>query len=162
MRLGAAREGEEASVQAAFFIMPIQILKSLHDEFRHLAGADAARAILFRIGYSSGEAVTRKINIRMNSGLTLPETLTSLWIEMGLGRIIVSEEGEGRLHVQCDGSSEAQALGRMDAPSCDLTCGYLAGTASALSRYRYHCVETECVTNGSELCLFDLVPRHEA
>ena len=59
--MGAARELEEAGVQAAFFIMPVQILKSLHDEFRGLAGADAARAILFRIGFSSGEAVTRKI-----------------------------------------------------------------------------------------------------
>lgn len=157
--MGAAREIEEAGVQAAFFIMPIQILKSLHDEFRGLAGADAARAILFRIGFSSGEAVTRKINIEIDSGLTLPETLTSLWIEMGLGRIIITETGAGRLHVECDGSTEALALGRMESPSCDLTCGYLAGTASALSDRRYHCVETQCVSAGAELCLFDLVLR---
>jgi len=159
MSVGAAREGDEASIQAAFFIMPVQILKSLHDEFRNLAGEDAARAVLFRIGFSSGEAVTRKINIEMDSGITLPETLTSLWIEMGLGRIIVSEEGGGRLHVQCDGSSEAMALGRTDAPSRDLTRGYPAGTASALSGRRYHCVETHCVSAGAELCLFDLVER---
>jgi predicted hydrocarbon binding protein len=159
--VGSTREAEEAGVQAAFFIMPVQILKSLHDEFRKLGGVDAARAILFRIGFSSGEAVTRKINIEVDKGLTLPETLTSLWIEMGLGRIIVSEEGDGRLHVECDGSTEALALGGMDGPSCDLTCGYLAGTASALSGRRYHCVETECVCSGSELCLFDLVPRED-
>ena len=45
--MGVGAEADDASVQAAFFIMPTQILKSLHDEFRELAGPDAARAILF-------------------------------------------------------------------------------------------------------------------
>ncbi|NOQ53329.1 MAG: hypothetical protein GQ558_01850 [Thermoplasmata archaeon] len=120
--MGNGAEPDEA-IQAAFFIMPTQILKSLHDEFMELAGLDAARAILFRIGFSSGEAVTRKINIQVNGDLTLPETLTSLWIEMGLGRIIVTELPEGNLHVECDGSTEALALGQTGTISCDLTRG---------------------------------------
>ncbi len=152
-------EAEEAAVQAAFFIMPTQILKSLHDEFVELAGPDAARAILFRIGFASGEAVTKKINIELEGDLTLPETLTSLWIEMGLGRINVTEHADGSLHVECDGSTEAIAMGQTGTPSCDLTAGYLAGTTSALSRKRYHCKETDCVSGGNQVCIFELVVR---
>ena len=154
--MGVGADDYEASVQAAFFIMPTQILKSLHDEFVELAGIDAARAILFRIGFSSGEAVTRKINIEVGGDLTLPETLTSLWIEMGLGRIIVTELPGGSLHVECDGSSEALAMGQTGEPSCDLTRGYLAGTTSALTGKRYHCTETDCVSSGHEVCVFEL------
>jgi predicted hydrocarbon binding protein len=152
-------ESEEANVLAAFFIMPTQILKSLHDEFEELAGRDAARAVLFRIGYASGEAVTRKINIEVDGDLTLPETLTSLWIEMGLGRIIVTEMPDSILHVECDGSTEALAMGRTGHLSCDLTRGYLAGTTSALINRRYHCTETKCVSAGDDVCFFELVPR---
>jgi predicted hydrocarbon binding protein len=157
--MGVGAEAEDASVQAAFFIMPTQILKSLHDEFMELAGPDAARAILFRIGYASGEAVTRKINIEVNGDLTLPETLTSLWIEMGLGRIIVTEMPGSALSVECDGSTEALAMGQTGGNSCDLTRGYLAGTTSALTNMRYHCTETQCVSAGEVVCLFELVPR---
>ncbi len=156
--MGVGAEPDE-SIQAAFFIMPTQILKSLHDEFMELAGLDAARAILFRIEFSSGEAVTRKINIQVNGDLTLPETLTSLWIEMGLGRIIVTELPEGSLHVECDGSTEALALGQTGMTSCDLTRGYLAGTTSALTRKRYHCQETDCVSAGNTICNFELTVR---
>lgn len=156
--MGAGAEPDEA-IQAAFFIMPTQILKSLHDEFLELAGPDATRAILFRIGFSSGEAVTRKINIEVNGDLTLPETLTSLWIEMGLGRIIVTELPEGSLDVDCDGSTEALSLGQTGTPSCDLTRGYLAGTTSALTRKRYHCNETKCVSAGDDICTFQLMVR---
>lgn len=159
MSVGA--EADEANIQAAFFIMPTQILKSLHDEFVDLAGRDAAGAILFRIGYASGEAVTRKINIEVNGDLTLPETLTSLWIEMGLGRIIVTNEPNSRLRVECDGSTEALAMGETGEPSCDLTRGYLAGTTSALTNKRYLCSETECISGGNQVCLFHLVPRDE-
>lgn len=157
--MGVGAEADEANIQAAFFIMPTQILKSLHDEFRELAGNDATRAILFRIGHSSGEAVTRKINIEVDGDLTLPETLTSLWIEMGLGRIIVSELPNGVLHVECDGSTEALAMGQTGHPSCDLTRGYLAGTTSALTNKRYNCTETQCVSAGEHVCFFELNPR---
>ena len=157
--MGVGADVDEASVQAAFFIMPTQILKSLHDEFEELAGPDAARAILFRIGFASGEAVTHKINIEVDGDLTLPETLTSLWIEMGLGRIIVTERPGGQLHVECDGSTEALAMGQTGRNSCDLTRGYLAGTTSALTNTRYHCVETQCVSGGHEVCVFELSVR---
>jgi predicted hydrocarbon binding protein len=157
--MGDRADEYDPGIQAAFFIMPIQILKSLHDEFKELAGPDAAKAILFRIGYASGEAVTRKINIEVNGDLTLPETLTSLWIEMGLGRIIVTEEPNNCLHVECDGSTEALAMGHTGNQSCDLTRGYLAGTTSALTNRKYHCTEGECVSAGSEVCLFELTPR---
>jgi predicted hydrocarbon binding protein len=159
--LGVGADEYEAGIQAAFFIMPTQILKSLHDEFKELAGPDAARAILFRIGFSSGEAVTKKINIEVDGDLTLPETLTSLWIEMGLGRIIVTERPGGSMHVECDGSSEAIAMGQVGEPSCDLTRGYLAGTTSALTRKRYHCTEVGCVSAGSDLCVFELTVRED-
>jgi predicted hydrocarbon binding protein len=152
-------EAEDANVQAAFFIMPTQILKSLHDEFTELAGVEAAKAILFRIGYASGEAVTRKINIEVDGDLTLPETLTSLWIEMGLGRIIVTEMPGGVLHVECDGSTEALAMGQTGVTSCDLTRGYLAGTTSALTNRRYRCTETKCISSGNNVCFFELHPR---
>ena len=159
--MGVGAEADDASVQAAFFIMPTQILKSLHDEFMELAGPDAARAILFRIGFASGEAVTRKINIEVNGDLTLPETLTSLWIEMGLGRIIVTEMPGGVLHVECDGSTEALAMGQTGTTSCDLTRGDLAGTTSALTDRRYHCIETKCMSTGDTVCFFELQPRDE-
>ncbi|UCC94105.1 MAG: hypothetical protein JSW25_05445 [Thermoplasmata archaeon] len=157
--MGVGAEAEDANIQAAFFIMPTQILKSLHDEFQELAGPDAARAILFKIGFASGEAVTRKINIEVNGDLTLPETLTSLWIEMGLGRIIVTEMPGGKLHVECDGSTEALAMGQTGSTSCDLTRGYLAGTTSALTDRRYNCTETQCVSAGETVCDFELIPR---
>ena len=59
----------------------------------------------------------------------------------------------------CDGSTEALALGQTGTNACDLTRGYLAGTTSALTRKRYHCHETNCVSSGNRICNFELMVR---
>ena len=52
-------------------------------------------------------------------------------------------------------------MGQTGRASCDLTRGYLAGTTSALTRKRYHCVEGGCVSAGKEVCIFELNIRDD-
>ncbi len=144
-------------VRASFFIVPTDILESLHEEFSALAGERSASGILYRTGYRCGQTVTAKMNFQLDDDSLLGDALTNLWIEIGLGRISsIQATDEGALRIVSDESTEARAVGRSGKKVCDITTGYLAGTASSLTGHDFVCEETRCYSNGAEQCEYIL------
>jgi predicted hydrocarbon binding protein len=144
-------------VRASFFIVPTDILQSLHEEFAALAGERSASGILYRTGFRCGQTVTSKMNFRLDEEGLLGDALTNLWIEIGLGRISSIVPGhEGTLRILSEESTEARAMGVVGKKVCDITTGYLAGTASALTGAEFVCEETRCYSGGSDRCEYIL------
>lgn len=144
-------------VRASFFIVPTDILMSLHDEFSALAGERSASGILYRTGLRCGETVTSKMNFRLDDDSMLGDALVNLWIEIGLGRISsISPTHDGGLRIVSEESTEARAMGQVGKKVCDITTGYLAGTASALTGHEFVCEEGVCYSNGAETCEYTL------
>jgi len=144
-------------VRASFFIVPTDILQSLHDEFEALAGERSASSILYRTGYRCGQTVTSKMNFRLDEESLLGDALVNLWIEIGLGRISsIVPAGEGTLRIVSEESTEARAMGVVGKKVCDITTGYLAGTAAALTGRDFVCEETRCYSNRAEQCEYVL------
>jgi predicted hydrocarbon binding protein len=149
-------------VRASFFIVPTDILESLHREFAALAGERSASGILYRTGQRCGQTVTSKMNFRLDDESLLGDALTNLWIEIGLGRISsITPGADGSLRIVSEESTEARAMGHQPGKRvCDITTGYLAGTASALTGQDYVCEEARCYAGGAERC--EYVLRHKA
>lgn len=144
-------------VRASFFIVPTDILESLHQEFSALAGERSASGILYRTGYRCGQTVTAKMNFQLDDESLLGDALTNLWIEIGLGRISsILPTDEGALRIVSDESTEARAVGRGAKKVCDITTGYLAGTAAALTGRDFVCEEVRCYAGGAEHCEYIL------
>jgi predicted hydrocarbon binding protein len=147
-------------VRASFFIVPTDILMSLHDEFSALAGERSASGILYRTGFRCGQTVTAKMNFSLDEEGQLGDALVNLWIEIGLGRISsILPLDEGALKILSEESTEARAMGVVGKRVCDITTGYLAGTASALTGHDFLCEETRCYSSGAEQCEYILRRR---
>lgn len=147
-------------VRASFFIVPTDILMSLHDEFSALAGERSASGILYRTGFRCGQTVTAKMNFSLDEEGQLGDALVNLWIEIGLGRISsILPLDEGALKILSEESTEARAMGVVGKRVCDITTGYLAGTASALTGHDFICEETRCYSGGAEQCEYILRRR---
>ncbi len=149
-------------VRASFFIVPTDILESLHREFATLAGERSASGILYRTGHRCGKTVTAKMNFQLDDESLLGDALTNLWIEIGLGRISsITPGADGSLRIVSEESTEARAMGRLPGKRvCDITTGYLAGTASALTGVDFVCEEARCYAGGADRCEYIL--RHKA
>lgn len=149
-------------VRASFFIVPTDILESLHREFTALAGERSSSGILYRTGHRCGQTVTAKMNFKLDDESLLGDALTNLWIEIGLGRISsITPGSDGSLRIVSEESTEARAMGRQPGKRvCDITTGYLAGTASALTGAEFVCEEARCYAGGAERCEYIL--RHKA
>lgn len=144
-------------VRASFFIVPTDILEALHQEFSALAGERSSSGILYRTGYRCGQTVTAKMNFQLDDDGMLGDALTNLWIEIGLGRISsIIPTDEGALKIVSEESTEARSMGIVRKKVCDITTGYLAGTASALTGHDFVCEETRCFSNGAEQCEYIL------
>jgi len=144
-------------VRASFFIVPTDILESLHEEFSALAGERSSSGILYRTGHRCGQTVTAKMNFKLDDDSLLSDALTNLWIESGLGRISsIIQTDEGALKIVSEESTEARALGVVGKKACDITTGYLAGTAASLTGHDFVCEETRCYSNGAEQCEYIL------
>ena len=144
-------------VRASFFIVPTDILESLHEEFSALAGERSSSGILYRTGHRCGQTVTAKMNFKLDDDSLLGDALTNLWIEIGLGRISsIIQTDEGALKIVSEESTEARALGVVGKKACDITTGYLAGTATSLTGHDFVCEETRCYSNGADQCEYIL------
>jgi predicted hydrocarbon binding protein len=141
----------------AFFIMPTVLLKSLRtNAARHLKGEDAVRELLFDCGVDCGRVMVKKMEISSEDQVDIGDTITALWIEIGLGRLTIKSSEEGELVVVCDDSTEAVANGDTGKMVCDLTRGYLVGIASTLTGYDWTCTETACISRGDPECIYVL------
>jgi predicted hydrocarbon binding protein len=148
-------------VRASFFIVPTDILMSLHDEFSALAGERSASGILYRTGFRCGQTVTAKMNFKLDEESLLGDALVNLWIEIGLGRISsIANVDDTTLRILSEESTEARAVGVVGKRVCDITTGYLAGTASALTGHDFVCEESRCYSDGAEECEYVLRRRN--
>jgi predicted hydrocarbon binding protein len=140
----------------AFFIMPTMLLRSLrHNAARHLK-EDDVRALLYDCGLDCGKMMVQKMDISTEDQVDVGDTITALWIEIGLGRLHVKSSEEGELVVACDDSTEAVSNGHTGKMICDLTRGYLVGIASTLSGFEWTCTETACLSHGEPECTYVL------
>lgn len=150
------KPGREREARMAFFIMPTVLLRSLRQKASSLLKNEQVRALLFECGLDSGRAMVKKMDITDEDRVDIGDTITALWIEIGLGRLQVESREEGEILVNCDDSTEALANGRTGETVCDLTRGYLVGIASALSGHGWECEETRCLSRGDQECTYVL------
>lgn len=148
---------DDTGTLIAFFMMPIEILKDLHQDFGNLIGERLTNIILFQAGFRSGFGIIRRMDVKCETVDAISPSLPNLWIELGLGLLEVVEATPERIVVVCNESKEALAMGRTGKPSCHLTSGYLAGVISALLGQHYQCRELECLSEGDTQCKYEIV-----
>jgi len=153
----SAAERSSKDSRMAFFIMPTILLKSLRSNAAlHLKSDEEVRRLLFDCGLDCGRVMVKKMEISSEDQVDVGDTITALWIEIGLGRLSVKSAEEGELVVMCDDSTEAVANGSTGKMICDLTRGYLVGIASTLTGYDWTCTETACISHGDAECTYIL------
>jgi predicted hydrocarbon binding protein len=140
----------------AFFIMPTVLLRSLRANAASQLKDDGVRKLLYDCGADCGRVMVKKMDISSEDQVDIGDTITALWIEIGLGRLHVRSHEESELVVVCDDSTEALANGHTGRMICDLTRGYLVGIASTLTGYEWECTETACLSHGDAECVYAL------
>ena len=144
----------------AFFLMPIDILKGVHEELSELLGLEAASKVIYNCGLRSGRNIVNDMDISFPDLQTLSKTLPELWLQMGMGVFSIEKLGNDELLLKCIESNEAVALGNTGRISCDLTSGYLAGMMSTIFGKEFRCEEKMCLSRGDSYCVFELyTPR---
>ena len=150
-------EKAQRDQRMAFFIMPTTLLRSLRaNAEKHLRSENTVRELLFDCGVDCGKVMVKKMEISAEDQVDIGDTITALWIEIGLGRLSIKSSEEGELVVVCDDSTEAVANGDTGKAVCDLTRGYLVGIASTLTGYDWTCAETACISKGDPACIYVL------
>jgi predicted hydrocarbon binding protein len=150
------KNGEQLPV--AFFLMPVDILKGVHDELAELLGADVASRVIYNCGVRSGRNIVSEMNINFPDLKTLCNTLPELWLQMGMGVFTIERLEKDNIVLKCVESNEAVALGHTGKNSCDLTSGYLAGMITMIFGREFRCQEVKCMCNGDPHCVFELTP----
>lgn len=152
------RGHEKKEDSEPFIYMSGEAIKSLRSELSNLLGDKLAAGVLFRFGFRCGEALVERTISDANIESGMGEPLTSIWKQTGLGKIVKIEEiSEEEVEIEQEGSTEAKVIGSAAEPSCDLTRGYLAGIATMLTKKKFYCVETDCISEGKDRCSFQLV-----
>jgi len=147
---------DEFKQPVAFFLMPIDILKGVHEELSEILGSDVASKIIYNCGFRSGNNIVKDMNIDFPDMKSLCETLPELWLQMGMGVFTIEKVNKDELILKCEESNEAIALGYTGSNSCDLTCGYLAGMISTIFEKEFKCEEKQCISKGDPFCVFEL------
>ncbi len=147
---------DEEQMPVAFFLMPVDILKGVHDELAELLGADVASRVIYNCGMRSGRNIVSDMNINFPDLKTLCNTLPELWLQMGMGVFTIEKLDKNDIVLKCVESNEAVALGHTGKNSCDLTSGYLAGMITQIFGKEFKCEEVNCLCNGDPYCVFEL------
>jgi predicted hydrocarbon binding protein len=138
--------------------MPGEAIMSLRMELSNLLGEKLAAGVLFRFGFKCGEALVERmknINPKKND---IEKILPKISNDIGLGKIVdMKRISEEEMVVELDRSTEANAMGDTSKPICDYTRGYLAGITSVFTNKKFYCVESECLSQGENRCIFHLV-----
>jgi predicted hydrocarbon binding protein len=149
--------GDQIKPPVAFFLMPVDILKGVHEELSEILGPETASKIIYNCGVRSGRNIVNDMNIAFPDLETLSKTLPELWLQLGIGVFSIEILDKDHVHIVCEESNEAQALGYTGERSCNLTCGFLAGMFSTIFDRKYRCHENSCSSCGDSQCIFDLV-----
>lgn len=156
METTEAQKREENKPSLAFILMPIELLKGIHEELSELLGDHVAPRVIYNCGLRSGRNIVNDMTITFKDIESLKITLPELWLQMGLGNFSIEKVTEKEIILICIVSNEAIALGYTGKFSCDLTCGYLAGMISTIFDREFKCQEKLCLSKGDSHCLFEL------
>ncbi len=156
MEKSDTNNNEQIKPPVAFFLMPVDILKGVHDELSEILGPETASKIIYNCGVRSGKNIVIDMNIEFPDLDALSNTLPELWLQMGIGVFHIEKLDEDHVKIVCEESNEAIALGYTETKSCNLTCGYLAGMISTLLDKKFKCSEDSCTCAGDPQCVFDL------
>lgn len=148
-------EGEHKQ-PVAFFLMPVEMLKGVHEELTEVLGSETASKVIYNCGLRSGRKIVNDMNITFPDLKTLCNTLPELWLQMGMGNFKIEKLNSDKLVLKCIESNEAEAQGYTGRNSCDLTSGYLAGMLSTIFDKKFICKEMKCISNKNDHCLFEL------
>jgi predicted hydrocarbon binding protein len=141
----------------AFFLMPVEMLRGIHEELSDLLDPDIAIKVLYNCGVRSGRHVVEDMGIHFPDLKAMNHTLPELWVQMGLGVFNIQELNDHRIVLKCIESNEAVAMGYTGENSCVLTCGFLAGMISEIFNREFLCKENKCMSNGEPHCVFELI-----
>lgn len=134
---------------------------------------NTAKALLFDIGHSIGEADARMFITKM--GLENPIEKMAVgpiyFAHTGLGRVqilpetVMSFDDELVIHFRHKNAIEAESWRSrgavLDAPGCVLACGYSSGWCQGSFERDMVAVEVTCVAAGDEHCQFIMAPPSE-
>ncbi len=151
------QEEDNYNNPVAFFLMPIDILKGVHEELSEILGPDVASKVIYNCGFRSGKNIVKDMNINFPDLKTLCNTLPELWLQMGMGVFNIEKLESDEMLLKCKESNEAVALGYTGRISCDLTCGYLAGMITNIFDKEFVCKEKKCLSKGDSHCEFELL-----
>ena len=155
--------------------LPEALMQTLHRGLGE-AGADNFRQVLYRAGYEWGLQDMLPLSRRLREEFGGADNL-DLWqldapfvlerwaapfAAAGWGACVfdLSAHAKGLAFVELRHSAAAAAIGRANAPVCDLYAGLLAGALSFYDRVEHHAVETECAALGHACCRFIVGPGH--
>ncbi len=156
MEITEVQKREENKPSLAFILMPIELLKGIHEELCELLGDHVAPRVIYNCGLRSGRNIVDDMTITFKDTESLKIRLPELWLQMGLGNFSIEKLTEKEIILLCLESNEAIALGYTGKISCDLTCGYLAGMISTIFGREFKCEEKFCLSKGDPHCLFEL------
>ncbi len=142
-----------AKAKLGFFVVPNEFMRSIRNELESMVGSGTGKEFLFRSGFRCGERVARSLELNKYK---MPDTIISLWAQLGFGRLKVIDMSVEHLELQCEESTEAIAIGPSKDPVCDFTRGCLAGTISAIVGKDYYAIEKRCLATGDPHCVFTL------
>jgi predicted hydrocarbon binding protein len=156
MEESEVKEDATQKSPVAFFLLPVDILRGIHEELSDLLGTEVASKVLYNCGVRSGRNIVNEMNINFPDLKTLCNTLPELWLQMGMGVFTIDKLNEKEMVLKCIESNEAEAMGFTGKNTCDLTSGYLAGMVSRIFNKEFQCIEKKCMSNGAPYCVFEL------
>ena len=123
------------------------------ERFKRMFEHKDADRVLFETGRMTGASVGRTSDEKLGFE-EFTEFIYNHWLENGLGRPVVRVEGEDII-LDIEDSSEA-----MDENGpCSFSKGYLEGITCELTGKDYECIEEQCITGGSDICIMRLKPK---
>lgn len=144
--------------EVPFIALPIEIFSAVREMLVKYDMEEKAEEFFEGLGASCGRAVVKRTGFKWESDEQLAESLTSLWAEVGIGRLRAKDVDEGGVAAEVTDTAESDVIGNVGEPSCFFTRGYIAGVVSELSGTEHMAVEDQCVCEGHQNCVFTVVP----
>ena len=146
------------SNEIPFVALPVDIFTAIRDMLGEYDLDDKEEEFFKELGVRCGKAVVKRTGFSWESDDQLADALSSLWAEVGIGRLTAKDVDKGGVAAEVTETIESLALGNVGEPSCYFTRGYIAGVVTELSGREHMTVEDQCVCEGHQKCVFTVIP----
>lgn len=150
---------EDGLVSDPRILLDPRLLGILHRELEGRLGPDDSAEVLLEAGVFHGLRDALRVAAQEEGGAAM----TAHSFPMLALQLTQVDESlyRGRLPEQVEAEARLGGLGPSAAPSCWLSCGYIAGWLSGLLDRDFFAVEHHCVAAGGETCLVEARPAAE-